>query len=66
MTFKAPYPLSAVDKAYFLEVVEALEGQSVIWTVVVKTHDEDTRTIQCPNDFGICREHIYCKLWSEL
>ena len=41
------HSLSAVDKAYFLAVVEALEGRPVIWTVAVRSHDEDPHKIQC-------------------
>ncbi|SDT95686.1 bacteriophage abortive infection AbiH family protein [Geopseudomonas guangdongensis] len=60
------HSLSSVDKAYFLAMVEALERRPVIWTVAVRSHDDDTHKIQCLNDFGVPREQIYCKLWSEL
>lgn len=59
------HSLSVVDKAYFA-LVEALEGRPVIWTLAVRTHDEDPDKIQCLSDFGVPREHIYCKPWSEL
>ncbi|HHX1500068.1 bacteriophage abortive infection AbiH family protein [Pseudomonas nitroreducens] len=60
------HSLSEVDKAYFLAVVEALEGLPVIWTVAVRSHDEDTHKTLCLSAFGVPREQIYCKLWSEL
>ncbi|MBD7976184.1 bacteriophage abortive infection AbiH family protein [Serpens gallinarum] len=60
------HSLSAVDKAYFLAIVEALEGRPVIWTVAVRSHDEDPHKIQCINDLGVPRELIHCELWSEL
>lgn len=60
------HSLSEVDKAYFLAIAEALEGRPVIWTVAVRSHDEDTHKILCLSGFGVPREQIYCKLWSEL
>lgn len=60
------HSLSSVDRAYFVAVVEALEARSVIWTVAVRSHDEDHKKIKCLNGFGVPSEQIYCKLWSEL
>ncbi|WP_145156309.1 bacteriophage abortive infection AbiH family protein [Pseudomonas oryzihabitans] len=60
------HSLSVVDKAYFLAVVEALKGRSVIWTLAVRSHDEDPGKFQCLGDFGVPREQICCKLWSDL
>ena len=60
------HSLSVVDKAYFLAIADALEGRSVIWTVAVRSHDEDTDKILRLSSFGVSGEQIYCKLWSEL
>ncbi|RRV76558.1 bacteriophage abortive infection AbiH family protein [Stutzerimonas stutzeri] len=60
------HSLSVVDRAYFLALVEALEGRPVIWTLAVRSHDEDPHKIQRLSDFGVPRGQIYCKLWSEL
>lgn len=60
------HSLSVVDKAYFLALVEALKGRPVIWTLAVRSHDEDPCKFQCLSDFGVPREQICCKLWSDL
>ncbi|WP_368214863.1 bacteriophage abortive infection AbiH family protein [Aeromonas sp. R2-3] len=60
------HSLSEVDKAYFLAIAEALEERPVIWTVAVRSHDEDTDKNLCLSSFGVPRAQIYCKLWSEL
>lgn len=60
------HSLSEVDKAYFLAIAEALEGRPVIWKVAVRSHDEGTDKIQRLNGFGVPREQICCRLWSEL
>ncbi|MFT6429824.1 MAG: hypothetical protein ACJAXR_001793 [Halopseudomonas sp.] len=60
------HSLSEVGRAYFLAITEALEGRPVIWTVAVRSHGEESHKILCLNGFGVPKEQIYCKLWSEL
>lgn len=60
------HSLSKVGRAYFLAIAEALKGRPVIWTVAVRSHDEGTDQIQRLSGFGVPREQICFRLWSEL
>lgn len=59
------HSLSKVDEAYFLALVEALQG-SPQWTVAVRSLDENPSKLACLTEFGVPSESIDFKLWSQL
>lgn len=59
------HSLSTVDEAYFLALVEALQAVPT-WTVAVRSHAEDPDKSACLTEFGVPRESIDFKLWSQM
>ncbi|RDL16215.1 bacteriophage abortive infection AbiH family protein [Pseudomonas jessenii] len=59
------HSLSEVDSAYFLALVEALQGQPS-WLVAVRPEDDVAGKMLSLLTYGVPLENISCKLWVEL
>ncbi|SOS36182.1 hypothetical protein CFBP6411_04825 [Pseudomonas syringae group genomosp. 3] len=58
------HSLSDVDRTYFVALHEGLTAHPT-WTVAIRTAAEVPGKTQCLTAFGVPRERVICRLWSE-